>query len=101
MIHYSCDRCRRTIDNEDELRYVVRIEVQASIGTIHEEADNDRDHLLEVHEILEHAEDAEHPLISDEIYQRQRYDLCTDCYRAFVKNPLGTELAKQLDFSKN
>lgn len=100
MIHYSCDRCRRPIDNEDEIRYSLRIEVQASMG-VDEDVDEDRDHLLEIHEILERADDAEDPLISDEIYQRQRYDLCSDCYRAFVKNPLGMELSKQLDFSNN
>ena len=80
MIHYSCDRCRRPIDNEDEIRYSVRIEVQASMGVdaMSEDFDEDRDHLLEIHEILEHADDVDDPLISDEIYQRQRYDLCSD-----------------------
>ncbi len=103
MIHYSCDRCRRPIDHEDEMRYTVRIEVQASIGAdaLGDDVDEDRDHLLEIHEILERADDAHDPLISDEIYQRQRYDLCSDCYRAFVKNPLGNEISKQLDFSNN
>ena len=101
MIHHSCDRCGRPIDSEDELRYTLRIEVQAVIGDGRDEYDDDRDHLLELHEILERADDAENPLISDDIYQRQRFDLCSECYRAFVKNPLGIEVAKQLDFSKN
>ena len=29
MIHYSCDRCGRAIDPKEELRYVVRVEVEA------------------------------------------------------------------------
>jgi hypothetical protein len=100
MIHYSCDRCQRSIDTEAELRYVVRIEVQAALGA-DVSTDDDRDHLLEIHEILERADDANDPLISDEVYRRQRFDLCSDCYRAFLSNPLGHEHNKQLDFSKN
>ena len=29
MIHFTCDRCKREIDPDLELRYVVRLEVQA------------------------------------------------------------------------
>ena len=37
MIHFSCDRCQRTIDSEDELRYVVRIEVEAVMDPMNEQ----------------------------------------------------------------
>jgi hypothetical protein len=100
MIHYSCDRCQRPIDTDDELRYVVRIEVQAAMGADASD-DDDRDHLLEIHEILERADDETDPLVSDELYRGQRFDLCAECYRAFVANPLGHEHSKQLDFSNN
>ena len=32
MIHHSCDRCQRLIETDDEIRYVVRLEVQANMG---------------------------------------------------------------------
>ncbi len=59
MIHYSCDRCKRTIDPEVDLRYVVKLETYAAMEPI-EVADfeDDRDHLMEVQEILERLEDA-------------------------------------------
>ena len=103
MIHYSCDRCQRLIETDDELRYVVRLEVQAVIGdnVFAGEEDEDRDHLLEVHEILERHDDDQDPLISDDIYSRRRFDLCSDCYRAFIRKPLGQEVAKTVDFSQN
>ena len=57
MIHFSCDRCKRVLGN-DELRYVVRLEVQAMVDPVDgEELDDDRDHLLELHEILERLDD--------------------------------------------
>jgi hypothetical protein len=31
MIHYTCDRCKREIDPEQELRYVVKLEIQAAM----------------------------------------------------------------------
>ncbi len=103
MIHYSCDRCGRPIDATEELRYVVRLEVEAVMEPVEDEVidDEDRDHLMELHEILELADDADNPLIGDGMYQRKRYDLCPECHRQFLKNPLGREGSKLLDFSQN
>jgi hypothetical protein len=30
-----------------------------------------------------------------------RFDLCPECRKKFLKNPLGREHSKQFDFSKN
>jgi hypothetical protein len=92
MIHFSCDRCKRTIDAEDELRYVVRIEVEAVMDPMHEqEVEGDRDHLLEIDEILERVDAADCPEIGDDVYQKRRFDLCPQCFRKFTQNPLGRE----------
>lgn len=102
MIHYSCDRCKRPMDPDEELRYVVKIEVQAAMEPLYpEEVEDDRDHLQEVQEILERMDDEADENIGDDIYQRRRYDLCPQCYRKFMQNPLGRELKKQLGFSQN
>ena len=102
MIHYSCDRCKRIINPEEDLRYVVKLEVQAAMDPLEvDEFEDDRDHLLEVQEILERLEDAESEAISDELYQRCRYDLCSECYRDFIKNPVGYEARAQFGFSQN
>ena len=103
MIHYSCDRCKRTIDPEQALRYLVRIEVEAVMDPLHEgEAPDDRDHLLEIDEILERVDAAESPDIGDDIYQNRRYDLCPQCFRKFMQNPVGREKkTSSLGFSSN
>src|SRR4051812_28355547 len=60
MIHFTCDRCRRVIDSEQEMRYVVQMEIEAVLDPIHEtEPADDRDHLLEIDEILERADSAD------------------------------------------
>jgi hypothetical protein len=87
------------IDPEEDLRYVVKIEVYAALDPV-EDADDDRDNLLEMHEILERMDDSENGSVGSDVYQALRFDLCPDCRRRFVKNPLGRE-AKKFNFSKN
>ena len=102
MIHYSCDRCKRILDPTEDLRYAVMVEVQAMMDPLDvDEAEDDRDHLLEIQEILERMDDAESDLVGSDIYQKSRYDLCPECYRKFIKNPIGRETPAHLGFSQN
>ena len=101
MIHYSCDCCKRTLD-ADDLRYVVKMEVYAAIDpAAMDDMDDDQDHLQEIQEILQRAGDAVDPQIGDDVYEQLRFDLCPECRKKFLKNPLGRDGAKQFDFSKN
>jgi hypothetical protein len=102
MIHFCCDVCQRTIDSENELRYVVRMEVYAALDSAadHEDA-SDRDHLEEIQDILQRVEDEENDRIGSDVYQQLRFDLCPECRVRFLKNPLAREAIKQFDFSPN
>jgi hypothetical protein len=102
MIHYTCDRCKRVIDPEQELRYIVRMEIEAVMDPMHEqEVADDRDHLLEIDEILERVDADECPAIAEEVYQKRRYDLCPQCCRKVSANPLARERKVSLGFSHN
>ena len=102
MIHYSCDCCKRILDSNEDLRYVVKMEVYVAMDPLDEdEVEDDRDHLMEVEEILELMEDAESEAIGDDVYQKRRFDLCPECHKRFIKNPLGREPTTQLNFSDN
>jgi hypothetical protein len=100
MIHHSCDLCKRLIDPDEDLRYVVKIEVYAALDAAANDEEDDRDNLLEMQQILQRMEDMEDAAVGDDVYQTLRFDLCPECRRRFVKNPLGREL-KQFNFSKN
>jgi len=101
MIHYSCDCCKRALDSED-LRYVVKMEVYAAIDPASmDDGDDDRDHLQEIQEILQRCNDAADSQIGSDVYEQLRFDLCLECRKKFLKNPLGREHSKQFDFSKN
>jgi hypothetical protein len=102
MIRYSCDLCKRELDSEVDLRYVVKIEVYAAYDPeATSEDENDRDHLQEIQDILECLEDADDDQIGNDVYQQMRFDLCPECRKKFLQNPLGRETAKAFGFSSN
>jgi hypothetical protein len=100
MIHFTCDMCKRPLDAQDDLRYVVRIEVFAAIDQEPTTAEVDQDNLQEMQEILQRMEDHADEAIGPEVYETKKYDLCPSCRAKFLKNPLGRE-TKQVKFSKN
>jgi hypothetical protein len=100
MIRFTCDLCKRDIDPEKDLRYVVKTEIFAAFDPMALDED-DRDHLQELQEILERTEDLESDQIGEDVYQQLRFDLCPDCRKKFLRNPLGRESAKILNFSEN
>jgi len=101
MIHHTCDGCQRSLNPEHDLRYVVRMEVYAALDPTEDELDDDRDHLQEVQDILERLDDAESDEVGDDVYQQMRFDLCSECRKRFLRNPIGGSLASQLNFSEN
>jgi hypothetical protein len=54
MIHYTCDRCQRSIDPDESPRYVVRIDVEMIAATMNDTLHTDSvDFLAELNETLE------------------------------------------------
>lgn len=102
MIHYSCDRCKRMIDPAKELRHVVRVEVQTILEPPPPgESEEDGDPMLEFDELLDSLDLDEADLLADELPQQMRFDLCSDCYRKFLQDPLGVETSLRVGFSSN
>jgi len=88
MIRYSCDLCGRNLDPQNDLRYVVKMEIFAALDPVATEEDGDRDHLQEVQDVLTRMEDAQSSQIGEDVYEQLRFDLCPECRRKFAKSPL-------------
>jgi hypothetical protein len=101
MIHFTCDVCKRELDPDTDLRYVVRMEVYAALDRSDVVIDDDRDHLEEIDDMLEAGDDLDAGQTDGEAYQLMRFDLCSECRKRFLRDPLGRRLAQQLDFSQN
>lgn len=101
MIHFTCDCCQRTIDPDEETRYVVRLEVYSAVEADEAEFSEQRDHLEEIDDMLERIDAVDEEDPEDDGYRQVRYDLCGECRRAFLKNPLGRLAATKIGFSEN
>jgi len=100
MLHFSCDHCGKELRPGEERRFVVRIESHAADDPSEiTEADLDVDHLQEVSKLLCDQEDE--GIAVEETTSKFRYDLCPECHRRFVRDPLGKETVHKLYFSKN
>lgn len=99
MLHFSCDVCGLHLN---ERRFVVKLEVFPAFDPdqIGEE-DLDADHLSEIAQILEHSEETGSDPVEDCGPKEFRFDLCPNCHRKFVKDPLGRDAFRRLNFSKN
>ena len=100
MIHHSCDRCQKLIDSENELRYVVNIEIQAAVDP-DSEASSQCDQLAELGSLLDQLDTSDCDDIRKHVYQKRRYDLCADCRREYLDNPLSIDRQVEFGFSNN
>jgi hypothetical protein len=101
MIHYTCDRCKRTMNPNSEVRYQVKIDVQAIGEPDDLSPSEDVDSLSELHQLLDGLQGDEDLSCDDAPSFLTQYDLCPRCYRQFSRNPLGRELAIAIGFSNN
>ncbi len=101
MIHYSCDLCGKNLTSDD-LRFVVKVDVHAALVPLTpEEVDTDVDHLEELSDMLDQLDEDDTPTTLDGPHEIC-HDLCPECCRKFLKDPLGRETGlRQLNFSEN
>ena len=102
MIHYTCDRCKRQINPVSQTRFIVQIDIQTATSDLEPEFEDDIDHLNEIHHVLEGMHDPD--IVTDEKAETShhgQYDLCPECHRQFLKNPLGRDAVLALGFSNN
>ena len=99
MLHFTCDHCGKQLRPSDEQRFVVKIEAFAADPLGITEADLEEDHLEAVSELLRDMEDCGPDL--EEPNKQFRYDLCHECHKRFIQDPLGKENTHKMFFSKN
>ncbi len=102
MLHVTCDLCGKKLRPGDDHHYVVKIEAYAAQDPAEiTEADLEEDHMEAVSQLLREMEDNPEQPDLPEPYQNFRYDLCPECHKKFVRDPLGKDTAQKFDFSEN
>ncbi len=101
MLHITCDDCGKQIRCGQD-HFVLKIEVFAAhdAGDI-TDADLEEDHMEAVSELLREMEESEETGHLESASKHIRYDLCPDCRRRFLRDPLSKDAIQKFDFSKN
>jgi hypothetical protein len=105
MVRYSCDMCGRSIIPEEDVRYVVKIEVYAACDSM--EVDNDCDEELTDDDYENDDEDAmdkndlDDEDMEDVEYKTFRFDLCSKCHNRYLEDPLTIKSIRRSRFSEN
>jgi hypothetical protein len=98
MLHFSCDLCGQPLEDR---RYVVRLEIFPAFDPEDlSEADLDADHLQEVAEEI-HEMEITGAELEDVNSKSFRFDLCPRCHGKYLKDPLGRDALRRLNFSEN
>ena len=101
MMHITCDLCGKELPDGVE-RHVVQIEVFAAHDpAVLTEEDLDEDHVEAVGELLRDMEEMGEGENLEPASRQMRYDLCPECRKRFLRDPLGREAAQKFDFSEN
>ncbi|MFM8273160.1 MAG: hypothetical protein ACKODX_12615 [Gemmata sp.] len=102
MMHFSCDICSKDMSQTGAERYVLKMEAFAAIAPSElTDEDLETDHVEEMARLLsgiEEGEEAPQPLPQS---KKMRFDLCHNCFRKFMNDPLGRESASKFHFSQN
>jgi hypothetical protein len=89
------------LEPETDRRYVVKIEVYAAHDPNElTEDDLDDDHLSDISDLLQQLEETGGDSDVAPAYKQLRYDLCPECHKKFLRDPLNKDAAK-FDFSEN
>ena len=88
MVTYTCDGCGKDVPQK-ALRYKVKIDIRAAYDTLEIRlADLLRDHEAEIRALIEQVEGMNPQKLEDDIFKIFHLDLCPDCYRSYIKDPL-------------
>lgn len=102
MIHYTCDMCGKPLLVEEQVRYVVKIEVFAAYDTMEiTEEDLEEDHVEEMQELVEEMEDMTTEEVEEGVYRTLRFDLCPTCKAIYLGDPLPQKQGRRISFGEN
>ena len=99
MLHFSCDLCGQHLEDR---RFVVKMQVFPAFDPEEiAEEDLEADHLQAIAEQLKEIELTGDYELDDCNSKGFRFDLCPECHQRFLKDPLGRDALRRLNFSEN
>ena len=98
MMKLTCDLCGKTLLLDEDVRYIVSVEVYAAYDPLElTEEDLEKDLDKELRKLVERMKTMDPEKAQDEVYRRFRFDLCPACQREYLKDPLRRAAADETD----
>ncbi|MCK6482313.1 MAG: hypothetical protein HUU06_12250 [Planctomycetaceae bacterium] len=86
----TCDRCGKNLLVDEEVRYLLRLEIVAAYDPPEiMPADLERDFDAEIRRLVRSMEGRDAVELEEEVAAVRRFDLCPPCRRALLADPLG------------
>ena len=89
MAQFCCDMCGKPLLVDEDVRYVVRVEVFAAYDPMELSAEDlKRDRLKEIRELVKRMEAMAPQELEDQVYKQLTFEVCPACRKKYLKNPL-------------
>ncbi|MDP6379881.1 MAG: hypothetical protein QF662_00935 [Phycisphaerae bacterium] len=89
MIHYTCDMCGKKLLMDEDTRYIVKIQVHAAYDPLEiSDEDLEEDYEDEMRGLMDSLSEMEAEELEDQVHKSFRFDLCPQCWEAYLKDPL-------------
>ena len=86
----ACDICGKTLLLDEDVRYIVNIEVFAAADPMELTADDlKKDFRKEYRELIQRLRKMDPEKVQDTVYRHFRFELCPACQKNYLKDPLG------------
>ncbi|HIA28306.1 MAG TPA: hypothetical protein EYN79_09405 [Planctomycetes bacterium] len=84
-----CDRCDKSLLIDEDVRYEVRIVVQAAYDPMEITAKQLADQRpIDWQNLIKNFDDLTEEELQDQVYRELRFDLCPGCQKEYLKDPL-------------
>ena len=92
MFHFICDRCGKGLLIGEDVRYEMTIEIKSAYDQMEiTRADLNKDFNDEILNLLNKMKHKTQQELEDEVYKLFKFDLCMECQKEMLKNPLLKE----------
>ena len=94
MIKLACDLCGKTLLLDEDVRYIVKIEVFAAADPMElTEEDLKQDHRKLMRELIEQMKRMDPQAAQDSVYRSFHFEICPKCQKQYLKDPLRRGLS--------
>jgi len=97
MIHFTCDMCGKHIHPQNDDRFRVLIDME-QMRPGEDDSDLEGEYLDDYDDF---AMDDNYPEDEEDAYHSFKFDLCRECARMYLEDPLMRKLPRRLRFMDN